>query len=116
MNKHQPCRVNFGSYVASALCGLEHRRYEKTNEDVSVPNLRAVRQFGGWVGKCCEQTDEATNMDSLNRGSFRAQQLRSSSDMEPSVEALRRRRIRVQNEISLTKKREDDRAEDLGTA
>ena len=33
--------------------------------------------------------------------------------MEPSVEALRLRRMRVQNEISLTKKREADRAEDL---
>jgi uncharacterized protein involved in exopolysaccharide biosynthesis len=33
--------------------------------------------------------------------------------MEPSVEALRLRRMRVQNEISLAKKREADRAEDL---
>ena len=37
----------------------------------------------------------------------------SRSDMEPSVEALRLRRMRVQNEIFLTKKREADRAEDL---
>jgi hypothetical protein len=35
--------------------------------------------------------------------------------MEPSVEALRLRRMRLQNEISLAKKREAeaDRAEDL---
>ena len=33
-----------------------------------MPNLRAVGQFGGWVGKYCEQTDEATNIDSLNWG------------------------------------------------
>ena len=33
--------------------------------------------------------------------------------MESSAEALRLRRMRVQNEISLTKKREADRAEDL---
>lgn len=39
--------------------------------------------------------------------------MRSRSDMEPSVEALRLRRMRVQHEISLTKKREADRAEDL---
>ena len=39
--------------------------------------------------------------------------MRSRSDTEPSVEALRLRRMRVQNEISLTKKREADRAEDL---
>jgi len=33
--------------------------------------------------------------------------------MESSEEALRLRRMRIQNEISLTKKREPDRAEDL---
>jgi uncharacterized protein involved in exopolysaccharide biosynthesis len=34
-------------------------------------------------------------------------------DMESSVEALRLRRMRVQNEISLSKKRQAERAEDL---
>jgi hypothetical protein len=56
---------------------------------------------------------QATNEGSLNRGFFLAQQLCDLPDMEFSGEALRLRRMRIQNEISLTKKREVDRAEDL---
>jgi hypothetical protein len=78
-----------------------------------VPNLRAVGQFGEIGRKILLANGHSYGRGPLNRGSFRAQQLRSCSDMESSVEALRLRRMRVQNEISLTKKRDADRAEDL---